>query len=147
MITIEYKNAYKEVYTILNYLTEEDYEKIPPKVIEAIKSNMNKEYKYEMNKEVDIFKQPMLPETKATLYNIFRDYLATPEQKEKILKMQAEDRRKIEIKKQEEYKYEDLFKNGNSNNVTSNEKTSLIEIKKLNFFQKLLNKVKNLFIK
>lgn len=147
MINTNYKNAYKEVYTILNYLDEDDYDKIPPEIINAIKSNMNEEYEYEMNEEIDIFEQQMLPETKATLYNIFRDYLATPEQKEKILKMQLEDRREIEIQKQENYKQEDLFKNRNSNFNAPNEPTALIEVKKLNFFQKLLNKIKQLLIR
>lgn len=147
MINTNYKNAYKEVYTILNYLDEDDYDKIPPEIINAIKLNMNEEYEYEMNEEIDIFEQQMLPETKATLYNIFRDYLATPEQKEKILKMQLEDRRKIEIQKQENYKQEDLFKNRNSNFKVQNEQTALVEVKKLNFFQKLLNKIKQLLIR
>lgn len=147
MINTNYKNAYKEVYTILNYLDEDDYDKIPPEIINAIKLNMNEEYEYEMNEEIDIFEQQMLPETKATLYNIFRDYLATPEQKEKILKMQLEDRREIEIQKQENYKQEDLFKNRNSNFNAPNEPTALIEVKKLNFFQKLLNKIKQLLIR
>lgn len=69
-MTNSYKNAYKEVYTILNYLDEEDYERIPPEVVEAIKSNMNEEYQYEINEDVDIFKQQRLLETKATLYNV-----------------------------------------------------------------------------
>ena len=38
------KNAYTEVYTILQDLDEDEYDKIPPEVIEAIKANMNKEY-------------------------------------------------------------------------------------------------------
>lgn len=144
-MTNSYRNAYKEVYTILNYLDEEDYEKIPPEVVETIKANMNQEYEYEMNEDVDIFKQKMLPETKATLYNIFRDYLATPEQKEKILKMQEEDRRKIEIKKQEKYQKDDLFKNRVSNEKAHNEQVALVKVEKLNFFQKLLNRIKNFF--
>lgn len=147
MINTNYKNAYKEVYTILNCLEEDDYDKIPPEIINAIKSNMNNEYEYYINEDIDIFKQQMLPETKATLYNIFRDYLAIPEQKEKILRMQSEDRKRIEIKKQENYKQEDLFKNRNSNLKVQNEQTSLVEVKKLNFFHKLLNKIKQLFIK
>ena len=45
----------------------------------------------------------MLPETKAILFNLFRDYLATPEQKQKIIKMQHEERQKNELKKQQKY--------------------------------------------
>ena len=35
----------------------------------------------------------MLPETKDILFNIFRDYLAMPEQKEKNIRIQKEERR------------------------------------------------------
>ncbi len=61
--------------------------------------------------------------------------------------MQAEDRKRIEFKKQEQYKYEDLFKNKKSNSEVSKEQTSLIQYTKMNLFQKILNKIKQLFIK
>lgn len=155
MVASNYKNAYKEVYTILSFLEEDDYNKIPEEVINAIKANMNEEYEYEMNEEVDIYKQEMLPETKATLFNIFRDYLATPEQKEKIIKMQAEDRKKAEMKKKEKFKAEDLFYNkkdkklllSNKDNNLKLENTELIEIKEKTIFEKILNKIKELFYK
>ena len=41
---------------------------------------MNEEYEYYMNEDIDLSNQQMLPETKATLFNLFRDYLSTPEQ-------------------------------------------------------------------
>ena len=40
------KNAYAEVYTILQELNEEEYNKIPPEVVKAIKLNRNEEYEY-----------------------------------------------------------------------------------------------------
>lgn len=84
------KNAYAEVYTILQELNEEEYNKIPPEVIKTIEANRNEEYEYELDDELDLKDQPMLPETKAILFNLFRDYLATPEQKAKIIRMQNE---------------------------------------------------------
>ena len=56
-----------------------------------------------MENPEDLTNQIVLPETRAILFNIFRDYLCTPEQREKILKMQAEERRKNEEKKRIEY--------------------------------------------
>ena len=79
------KNAYTEVYTILQELNEEEYEKIPSEVIDAIRLNRNEEYFYELDEDLELKEQPMLPETKAILFNLFRDYLATQEQKEKII--------------------------------------------------------------
>lgn len=103
MIPSRYRNAYKEVYIILSYLDEDDYNKIPLEVIDAIENNMNEEYEYYMNEDIDLSNQQMLPETKATLFNLFRDYLSTPEQKEKIIRMQREDRLKLERQKEQKY--------------------------------------------
>ena len=46
---------------------------------------------------------------------MFRDYLATPEQKEKIIKMQNEERAKIELKNKQMYNSE-IFTNEESRN-------------------------------
>ncbi len=109
------KNAYTEVYTILQDLEEEEYKKIPPEIIETIKANRNEEYRYELNEELELKDHPMLPETKAILFNLFRDYLATPEQKQKIIKMQNEEIRKNELQKQKRYST-DVFKNRRKTN-------------------------------
>ena len=85
----KYKNAYTEVYEIIEQLNEEEYSKIPPQVIKAIEENRNTEYEFELEEDIELKDQELLPETKAILFNLFRDYLSTPEQKEKILKMQA----------------------------------------------------------
>ena len=38
------RDAYKEVYIVLQDLNEEDYNRIPPEIIETIKENSNEEY-------------------------------------------------------------------------------------------------------
>ena len=141
------KNAYAEVYTILQDLNEEEYNKIPPEVVEAIKVNRNEEYEYELDDELELKEQPMLPETKAILFNLFRDYLATPEQKAKIIRMQNEARQKNELKKQQMYNT-DVFANKPKENQSSNnnETMQIVEYKE-NFFKKILNKIKSFFIK
>ena len=99
MVMSNYSNAYTEVYTILNCLDEEELSKIPEETLSAIEENRNNEYYYELDEELELREQPMLAETKAILFNLFRDYLSTPEQKEKIIKMQKEERLKNEEKK------------------------------------------------
>ena len=137
------KNAYTEVYTILQDLDEDEYDKIPPEVIEAIKANMNKEYNYELDDELQLKDQPMLPETKAILFNLFRDYLATTEQKAKIIRMQNEERQKNELKKQQMYNT-DVFANRQKENFNkpNNEKIQIVEYKE-NIFRRILNKIKS----
>ena len=108
------RNAYTEVYIILKDLNEEESNKIPSEVIKAIDENRNKEYIFELNDELKLKEHTLLPETKAILFNLFRDYLATSEQKEKIIKMQNEERDKIELNKQQNY-ITDVFVNKRQN--------------------------------
>lgn len=124
------RNAYAEVYTILQGLDLEEYNKIPPEVIKAIKKYMNGEYKYKLDDELELKDQPMLKETKAILFNLFRDYLATPEQKEKIVKIQSKERQKNELKKKQQYSV-DIFQNKikKKTNQIQNQKTEIIEYK------------------
>ena len=153
------KNAYTEVYIILQDLNEEEYNKIPPEVIETLDANRNKEYEYFLDDELELKDQPMLPETKAILFNLFRDYLATPEQKTKIIRMQNEARQKNELKKQQMYNT-DVFANKRSNQEELEKNKALEENKteannegkqivmyKENIFRRILNKIKSLFMK
>lgn len=139
------KNAYTEVYTILQELDEEEYSKIPPEVIETIKINRNKEYEYGLDEELELKEQPMLPETKAILFNLFRDYLATPEPKVKIIKMQNEARQKNEIKKKQRYQT-DMLKNRQTEKQIKpeHETMQMIEYKE-NILKKIFNKIKSFF--
>ena len=98
-----YSNAFTEVYEIISCLTEEEFNKIPNDLINVIKENRNLGYEYEIYDDIELKDHKMLPETKAILFNIFRDYLCTPIQKEKIIRMQAEERRKNEELKRKYY--------------------------------------------
>lgn len=139
------KNAYTEVYTILQELNEEEYNKIPPEVIETIEANRNEEYEYDLDDELELKDQPTLPETKAILFNLFRDYLATPEQKAKIIRMQNEARQKNELKKQQMYNT-DVFANRQKEDTvqTKSETTQIVKYKE-NIFKRILNKIKRFF--
>ena len=139
----KYKNAYTEVYEILEQLDEEEYNKIPSEVITAIRENRNTEYEFELDEELELKEQELLPETKAILFNLFRDYLSTAEQKEKIKKMQAEERQKNEQNKSEQYN-SDLFASKKKVQDIREEHTVLIEYKG-NMFKKIFNRIRQFF--
>ena len=149
-----YPNAYAEVYTILSYLEEEEYKKIPSDILVRISVKRNTEYNYELNEDLDLTKQPMLPETKSILFNIFRDYLATPEQKEKILTMQNEEKQKAEKQKQPNFdvdvfakrrqEKEEEIKKAIQEAKEEQEELALTEYKE-SFFDKIVNYFKKLF--
>ena len=128
------KNAYTEVYTILKDLNEEEFNKIPPEIIETIRINRNQEYLYELDDDLELKEQEMLPETKAILFNLFRDYLSTPEQKEKIIRMQNEERQKNEMKKQQQYNTDVFEMKKKENSISFQQETAqLTKYKKVKF--------------
>ena len=139
-----YNNACTEVSVILNHLNKDEYNKIPSELIEAIEQNKNNEYEFKFDENTELRKQTLLIETRAILYNIFRDYLATQKQKEKIIEMQREEREKINEEKKLKYNTDNIF-NKNTSNTTEN--TALTEIKKESFIIKIVNKIKSLFKK
>lgn len=146
MVT-KYNNAYTEVYVIINSLAREDYNKIPLDMIHAIRENRNKNYRFAIDEHLNLKEQKLLPETKAILFNLFRDYLATKEQRNKILNFQYMERIHLEKKKKEEYKGSDnLFTSNNKKkSIEKNEKLPIV-IKRENFVEKVINFIKSLFM-
>ena len=136
-----YNNAFTEVYEILNCLDEEEVNKIPEEVRNVIEKNRNLDYNYEVNYDEDLSNQPMLTETKAILFNLFRDYLSNPEQKHNILKMQKKERIENEQHKQEKYN-NNIFEEKKETNKT--EKLEITEYKE-SFINKAWNYIKKLF--
>ena len=144
-LTQNYKNAFTEVYEILNLLDEEEYKKIPQNIVSVIENNRNIEYKYEIDRKISLSNLPMLVETKAILFNLFRDYLSTPTQKQKIIEMQREERVIEDKKKRKIYNPDDIFKIKQDKVENILEEKDLVKIKKERFFNKIINKLKKVF--
>ena len=146
MITKEYAMAYTEVIEILKYVPDEDVQKIPEEKLVFYKTNMDNEYNYKLDMTKEFEEQEMSEITKAILANIFRDYWATPYQKERIEAKEKYDLEKLEEEKREKYNPDNIFKNKKEETVVEN--TNLpIEIKKETFFKKLISFIKGLFNK
>ena len=146
MITKEYAMAYTEVVEILKYVPDEDVQKIPNEKLEFYKNNMDGEYNYKLDMTKKIEEQEMLDITKAILANIFRDYWATPEQKERIEAKEKYDLEKLAEEKRKKYNPDNIFKEKKEKIVIDN--TNLpIEINKETFFKKLISFIKGLFNK
>ena len=143
-----YKNALVEVDTVLDCLQYEEYIKIPQNIITAIKTNKNEDYIFEYNQELDYVDWNLMPETKAILYNIFKMYLATSEQKQYFAEKERLEIMQLEREKAKNYYTDGLFKK-NRENITQNEENSksLIEFRKEKWYRKIFNLIKNLFKK
>ena len=140
----QYAIAYSEVLEILKYISKEDYNKIPQEKLNVFKTNASKDYKFKYNPQKTLDEQNVSKKAKAIIGLLFRDYWATESQRQKIIRKQNYDRKKIEKEKQEKYNQNDIFKekqiNKNSINV---ENTSIIEYKE-SLLSKILQKIKRI---
>lgn len=147
MIDNLYKNAFKQVYEILQNTDTELVKKIPAKFIEFLQNNMNTDYQTNIDNNIDIDKQVLLPETEDILALIYRSYWATDEEKQEFSDKDKQELEKIKENIKSEYKdITEIFqKRKNINNFTLD--NSLVVIPKENFIQKLLKKILNIFKK
>jgi len=145
MINKIYAKAYTEVLEIIKHFPEEEYAKIPKEKIDFYKNNMDKDYIFTINPEIDLSEQNISSEANAIIVNIFRDYFATEEQKIKIKEILDLNQKKEEQEKREKYNPDNIFKkvdkSENANveipdNKTTN--TALIEYK-YSFFTRFKN--------
>lgn len=143
MINIAYAKAYTEVLEIIKYFPKEEYAKIPEEKIEFYKNNMDKDYNFKINPEIDLSEQSISPEANAIMINLFTDYYATEEQKIKIKNILDSNQQKEEQEKRERYNPDNIFKNRNTENIIRNE-VALVEYKE-SIFKRFINKIKSIF--
>ena len=146
MVTKEYAMAYREVIEILKYVPYEDVKKIPEEEIEFYRESMNKEYDYKLDMTKEFEEQEMSDITRAILANIFRDYWATPYQKERIEAKEKFDLEKIEEEKRSKYNPENIFTK-QEKQVVQEDTRAFVETEKETFLKKLIDFIKGLFNK
>ena len=141
MINSRYAKAYTEVLEIIKYFPKEEFAKIPEEKIEFYKNNMDKDYVFSINPELDLSVQNISPEANAIIVNLFTSYYATEEQKIKIKEILDLNQKKEEQEKREKYNPDDIFKKKETTNQTALVK----EGKKENLFTRIFNRIKSLF--
>lgn len=148
MVNNIYKKAYTEVLEILKYIPKDEYSKIPQSKIEFYKKNMDKEYEYKFDSSTSISEQNILIETNGILVSLFKDYLATEEEKQKIDNLLEKNQQLLEKEKRKTYNPNNVFNNAEKN--VEIKKTDIINIEKgdsiikriYDFFRILFNKNK-----
>ncbi len=135
MLDKKYQKALKEVDEVLKYTDINLLKKIPNKFINFIHENMDNSYIININPNVNLTEQVLLPETENILTLIYLSYWATNEEKEEYYNNQ-----KVKVKS-----YDEIFKNENVNNTISNKELTII--KKENIVTKFINWIKNIFTK
>ena len=149
MVTEEYQIAYSEVLEILKYVPKEEYEKIDKEKLAFYERNKKQDYifNYDVNKTLD--EQGVSKIAKVIISIIYRDYWASDEERNEILEMQNKMRKNLKEKTQIDFDPNIAFKKNveEENIVKESINNQITEYKKENFFQKLINKIKNIFKK
>lgn len=150
MVDIKHANAYSEVLEILNYISIQDYNKIPKEKIAVFEKLSNKEYRFSYNPNISLDENNVSNITKAIIAILFRDYWATEIQREKIIAKQNYDRAILEEEKRKIYNPGNILKKHNQENkIEENiieKEVALIEYKE-SIFKRCINRIKNIFNK
>ena len=79
------KISYNETYDIICHLDKNLYDKIPKNFLELIKKNVEPDYKVNIDYSKSINDQDLKKDTRILLSLIYRDYLCSQEEKNKLI--------------------------------------------------------------
>ena len=143
----EYEEAFVEVNEILKIMPIDLVSKIPVQFRQVISENKAKDYKIEIKEPLE--EENLKEETVVILGLIYRDFLASPEEREELQAKDAEELRKIEEEMKQQYDMENIFAKRKSGKQPLNEdfSTDLIVYKEQGFLKKLFNIIRGIFKK
>lgn len=144
MVTTEYKIAYSEILEILKHISKKEQEKVPSNMIKMFKANASENSNFAYNPKKTLQEQNVSEIAISIIAILYRDYWATKEQRQKILNYQNREREKY---KAEKYDVNNIFKKKNEIKPTiANAEEYPVVVKKQNFIQRIIGKIKKLII-
>lgn len=147
-----YLNSLSELSEIIKNLGEKIRAKIPNDVIDYIENNKSQTYKWNYNPDLPLDEQNMLPETEELLTAIYRDYICTDAEKEKVDEVLVDNENYIEesnrnvIENEKSVNVDTIVQNYKVREDNSFSNSPAI-VEKQNFFVKIINKIKSIFSK
>lgn len=135
--------AYKEVIKIIEHLPEELYVKIPDEIIQNLMLEMDDAYNYNISSYEEV---RMLRETEELLAVIYRDYLASDKERNEILLREKQEEINEELERRKKYPVDNIFEKTKKDYENINILLP-VEIEKKNIIQKLIDFIKNKFMK
>ena len=103
-----YEEAFAEVDEILKIMPIELLSRIPVQFRQAISENKAKNYKVEI--EQPLKEEKLKKETVVILGLIYRDFLASPDERDELQLKDAEELKRIELEMQQQYDIDNVFK-------------------------------------
>ena len=146
MISVKSQNAMAEVLWYLKGIKEDDINKIPKDIIKFLKENASKEYicTFDYNKPLNELN--LLDDTRGIIGILcYKYWCTTKEQKEMYLKKLNSNEKNYQIKINEKYNPNDLFKRNNpqKEEMQNNENTTKIIEYKESIWKRIIAKIKS----
>ncbi len=142
------KKAVSEVIDVLKHSEIEVTQKIPKKFIEFLTKNSDRDYIPNIDYSEENWENSIEEDAKVLIALIYRDYIMSEEEKEKVI--EEAERQEQEIR--EKYNPDNLFKkNSKIENEKSQDDTeqevqkSLLIIKEEKWYERIINKIKEIF--
>ena len=142
------KKAVSEVIDVLKHSEIEVTQKIPKKFIEFLTKNSDRNYIPNIDYSEENWENSIEEDAKVLIALIYRDYIMSEEEKEKVI----EEAKRQEQEIREKYNPDNLFK---KNSKIENEKSpddtehevqkSLLIIKEEKWYERIINKIKEIF--
>lgn len=116
-----------------------------------MKYNMDKNHKFKIDTSKSIEEQNVMPETKAILVNIFKNYWANDYQRQRIETKMKQDKLIMEEEKRKEFNPDKVFEKknmrlGTENSVqTVDNSEALVTVESVRWYEKIVNFFRGLF--
>ena len=140
--------AYAEIIEILQYMSDEDYYKIPKEELNIFFENADSEYLFKYDPDKTPEENNIMPRTKEILAYLFEKYWADESQKEIITNYFDEKEHIIKGKVKDASEiFSSNVDEANSDNKQVNENETGLIVNETNIFKKILLKIKSFFFK
>ena len=137
------KKAFSEVDMILDLIDSEMKNKVSANFIKFIKEEKDNNYKPNINPEIPLEEQNILPETIDILALLKLNYWCNEEEKKELLEILNRNEQKFQKEAKEKYDIDKLFKTNKTKEIINLPEKGESE----NFIKKLIKFIKNIIWK
>lgn len=148
MVNEELRESVVEFFAILENTDEEVLNKIPKNFLNFLKSIESDTYEFKYNRKKKLAEQNIKPKTRGLIALVYQDYICTEEEKKEYIQLCNDYFFEEEVRKNNLYNQKS-WNSDEENNVKeeiSKSELALVEYKE-NIFQKIINKLKDIFKK
>ncbi len=143
-MNMQYMEAFAEIDIICQLMPKDLLVQIPLSFRTLISSNKSTNYPVNIKPNIPLEEQELKKETKSILSLIYRNYMISPAQKEKLELEDSIELEKLEKEMSEKYNIDNIFKKKKEKMLLDDAITQLpIDYSNLKWYQKLYNKFLN----